>query len=209
MSLLGLVVFPLAVGLGAVAPTLVAAIFDPRWQPMAPMLLLLSALSVARPVGWTIASYLQARQLPRLIFWLEGWKLLWLVLCLVTFGRVSPLFACGAVGVAFAAHALASLWVVRRIDGVPLSTSLGSLLPASLACLPLVGGVLGTRKLLELLGGVGPVLGLTLEVVAGALCYGLGALLFARHATHDLVARVLDAVRPARRRAADPTLTRS
>jgi lipopolysaccharide exporter len=200
MSLLGLVVFPLAVGLGAVAPTLVSAIFDPRWQPMAPMLLLLSALSVARPVGWTIASYLQARQLPRLIFWLEGWKLLWLVLCLVTFGRVSPLFACAAVGVAFAAHALASLWVVRRIDGVPLAKSLGSLLPASLACLPMVGGVLGLRKLLEILGGVGPVVGLTLEIVAGALCYALGAVLFARHATRDLVARVLDAVRPARRR---------
>lgn len=201
MSLLGLVVFPLAVGLGAVAPTLVAAIFDPRWQPMGPMLLLLSALSVARPVGWTIASYLQARQLPRLIFWLEGWKLAWLVLCLITFGRVSPLFACGAVGVAFAAHALASLWVVRRIDGIPLVKSLGSLLPALVACLPMVGGVLGARELLKLAGGVGPVVGLTLEVLAGALFYALGAFLFAREATRDLVDRILDAVRPARRRA--------
>jgi len=201
MSLLGLVVFPLAVGLGAVAPTLVAAIFDPRWRPMGPMLVLLSALSVARPVGWTIASYLQARQLPRLIFWLEGWKLLWLVLCLVTFGRINPLLACGAVGVAFAAHALASLWVVRRIDGIPLLKSLGCLVPALFACGPMVVGVIGTRKLLELAGGVGPVVGLVLEVVAGALLYALGAALFARSASHDLVARVLEAVRPARRQA--------
>src|SRR6185503_11117155 len=68
MMLLSLVVFPLAVGLGAVAPTLVATIFDARWRPLAPMLVLLSALSVARPLGWAVASYLQAQQLPRRIF---------------------------------------------------------------------------------------------------------------------------------------------
>ena len=54
---------------------------------------------------------------------------------------------------------------------------------------------------LELAGGVGPVVGLTLEVLAGALFYALGAFLFAREATRDLIDRILDAVRPARRRA--------
>ncbi|HTM44850.1 MAG TPA: oligosaccharide flippase family protein, partial [Polyangiaceae bacterium] len=41
LSLLSLIVFPLAVGLGAVAPSLVAVIFDPRWQAIGPMLILL------------------------------------------------------------------------------------------------------------------------------------------------------------------------
>jgi len=106
LSLLGLVVFPLAVGLGVVAKTLVATLFDARWQDLGQMLALLAALSVARPVGWTVASYLQARQLPRRILALEALKLLLLVLSLVTFGRRDPLLACGAVGVAFGGHAL-------------------------------------------------------------------------------------------------------
>ena len=74
-ALLALIVFPLAVGLGVVAPTLVAAILPAKWQPMAPYLTVLSALSVARPIGWTVASYLQARDRPVALMWLELFKL--------------------------------------------------------------------------------------------------------------------------------------
>jgi lipopolysaccharide exporter len=98
MALLGLVVFPLAVGLGAVAPTLVSVLFDQRWRSIGPMLVLLSALSVTRPVGWTVASYLQALRRPGLILWLELLKLVCLMGGIVTFGRLSPLWTCGAVG---------------------------------------------------------------------------------------------------------------
>src|SRR6185436_9384045 len=80
MALLSLSVFPLAIGLGAVAPTLVRAVFDARWRPLAPMLVLLSALSVTRPIGWMVASYLQALHRPRLITWLEAFKVVILVL---------------------------------------------------------------------------------------------------------------------------------
>ena len=77
LTLLGLVVFPLAVGLGAVAETVVRALLDPRWHPVAPMLMVLSALSVTRPIGWTVTSYLQARQMPRLIMCLGGVQARW------------------------------------------------------------------------------------------------------------------------------------
>src|SRR5260221_5223311 len=120
VTLLAMVVFPLAIGLGAVAPTLVAALFDVHWRPVGPMLIVLSALSVTRPIGWTIASYLQARQMPRTIFGLELLKLAILLLALVTLGRMGPLSACTAVGVAFGAHPLASLWVVQRVAGISL-----------------------------------------------------------------------------------------
>ena len=195
MELLALVVFPLAVGLGAVAPTLVAAVFDARWRPLAPMLVLLSALSVTRPVGWTVEAYLQARQRPRLILALEAFKVVTLVLFIVTLGRFSPLWTCGAVGVAFAAHAVASLWVVRRIDGVPLRRSLGSLWPALAACTPMVAAVLGARHALLLAGVEKPVALLAFEILAGTIGYGLAALVFARDTAQDLVSRVLDAVR--------------
>lgn len=194
MGLLSLVVFPLAVGLGAVAPTLVAVVFDARWRPLAPMLVLLSALSVARPVGWTVASYLQARQLPRVIFWLEALKLAVLVGGILSFGRRSPLWTCVAVGVAFGVHALASLWVVRQTDQVPLRRSLGSLVPTLGACLVLVAAVLLVRSGVLAWGKVNPVLALACEVFGGGLGYVLAALVLARGPSRDLIAKLRDAL---------------
>jgi len=196
MSLLSLVVFPLAVGLGAVAPSLVRTIFDERWRPLAPMLVLLSALSVARPVGWTVASYLQARERPKSIFWLEALKLVLLVVGIVTFGRSSPLWTCVAVGVSFGAHALASLWVVHRLEKIPLRPLLGSLVPALGACLVMVGAVLLVRSAVAASGTVAPALELGLEVLAGALVYALAALGLARETSRDLWLKLRDAIRP-------------
>ncbi len=195
MKLLALTVFPLAIGLAAVAPSLVDTLFDPRWRPLGPMLIALSALSVARPVGWIVASYLQARRLPRFLMWLELGKLGVLVVAIVTIGRYSPLMTCVAVGIAFGAHMVASLWVVRRIDGVPLRRSLGSLLPALAACVPMVGVVLAVRALSGSLGIASPVVGLVFEAVAGAVVYVAAAFVVARDPARDFLARVSEALR--------------
>jgi lipopolysaccharide exporter len=195
MSLLALVVFPLAIGLGAVAPTLVAAAFDARWRPLAPMLVLLSALSVARPIGWVVESYLQARGKPRHILALEALKVVALVALIATLGRSSPLWTCGAVGVAFGVHALAGLWVVQAMDGLPLSRSIGALTPALVASGPLVAAVLAARHALLGFGAGRPMVCLSVEVLAGAAGYVVGAALVARRTSEDLVARVTDALR--------------
>ncbi|HEX2882533.1 MAG TPA: oligosaccharide flippase family protein, partial [Polyangiaceae bacterium] len=190
LSLLSLVVFPLAVGLGAVAPNLVAAIFDPRWQPLAPMLVMLSVLSLTRPVGWTVAAYLQSRQMPRHIFMLEAFKLTVLGSTLLTIGRAGPLWTCAAVGVAFAVHALASLVVVRWIDGIPLRDTVGSLVPAAIASLIMAVAVVALRFALA----APPVLSLILEIVAGAFTYILAAFIVARSAARDLIDRLREAI---------------
>jgi PST family polysaccharide transporter len=197
IGLLALVVFPLAVGLGAVGPTLVATLFDARWRPLGPMLVLLSALSVTRPVGWMVESYLQARRLPGLILGLEALKVVALVLFIVTFGRRSPIWTCGAVGLAFAGHALASLWVIRKVDGISLRRSVGSLVPPLLACVPMVLAVLATREALAAcnVGAGRPAFRLLVEVTAGATGYLAAAFVVARDQSKDLVARVTDAVR--------------
>jgi lipopolysaccharide exporter len=198
LALLALIVFPLAVGLGAVAETLVALLFDERWQLLAPMLVLLSALSVTRPVGWVVASYLQARHLPGRILVLEVIKLVCLVVGIVTFGRSSPLATCFAVGLAFALHAVLSLWVVQKVDGIPLRSSLACLAPALLACVPMTGAVLATRAALAAAGGVPLWLALLLEISAGAAAYAAAAWVFARRASEDLIARLGDVVRTRR-----------
>ena len=157
------------------------------------MLVLLSALSVARPVGWTVASYLQARQLPRFIFWLEALKLGLLVLGIVSFGRMSPLWACLSVGMAFGLHALASLCVVGQKDAFPAAFA-GQHGPGA-CCLRDHGR-----------GGVGsaawpasrpvrPIVLLFCEVLSGALTYAVAALVLARKASLDLLAKLRDALR--------------
>lgn len=196
LALLGLVVFPLAVGLGVVAPTLVATLFDERWQDLGSMLTLLAALSVARPVGWTVASYLQARQAPRSIFWLEGLKLVLLVGFIVTLGRHSPLWTCAAVGFAFGCHALASLMVVRQLDGVPLGRSLGGLVPALGACVLMGAVVLAVRAGIEHAFTLRPLLRLFIEVISGGLAYVAGAALLAPRVSRELLEKLRFALRP-------------
>lgn len=195
ITLLGLVVFPLAVGLGAVAPTLVRVIFDARWQAVAPMLVLLSALSVTRPVGWVVTSYLQARHLPRAVMWLECFKVIALLGAILLLGRSSPLWTCASVGLAFGVHMVACLWVIKKSDGVPMHELLLSLASPLLACLPMAAAVLGVRVLISNLGGMPPLPLLILEILVGGLVYILAAFAFARDATVELIARVRDALR--------------
>ncbi len=193
LSLLSLVVFPLAVGLAAVADTLVRAIFDERWQALGPLLIALSALSVMRPIGWTIEAYLQARQRTPYILWLEAFKLACLVLGIVTFGRASVLLTCAAVGVAFGAHAAASLWVARRIDRFPLSEVVRPLLATLAACAVMAFAVVMARVAFGL-ARLPAALALVIEIAVGASAYVLGLLVFARAAGQELLSRVLDAL---------------
>jgi lipopolysaccharide exporter len=196
LTLLGLVVFPLAVGLGAVAETVVRALLDPRWAPVAPMLMVLSALSITRPIGWTVTSYLQARQTTRLIMWLDAFRLAVLMIAILTLGRLSPLWACIAVGVAFGSHMLATFWAVRRLDAIPLRRSLGSIAGPLVACVPMVVAVLlGRRALAAFAPGAHAFVVLAVEVLVGAIAYVAAALMVVPAPLRELVGRVLDAVR--------------
>lgn len=182
-GLLALVTFPLAVGLGAVAPTLVDALLAPEWRDVGPMITVLSALGVARPIGWTISSYLLARDRPRLDAVLEGVKLAALVALLLTVGRAGPLWACAAVGVAFALHAAMSLAAVQWIDGVSARKLAARCAPPLAACVPMAIVVLSVRA------AVHPsVAALVLEIAGGGVVYAAAALVVARSASRDLVA---------------------
>lgn len=195
MSLIGLVVYPLALGLGTVSDTVVVTLLDPRWRGVAPMLTLLSALSVARPVGWIIASYLQAQHRARSIMALEIFKVVAILAGMVALGQLGPLWACTAVGVGFAAHALASVFLVRRFDGIKARHLLLPLLPPFIACIPMVGGVLGVRWLLATLGVGIPAVRLAAELITGAVVYVPAAFIFAPAPAHELlglIRRVLD-----------------
>jgi PST family polysaccharide transporter len=194
-GLLALVTFPLAVGAGAVAPTLVATLLKPAWQDVGPMLAVLSALSVVRPVGWTISAYLLVQDRTRADAALEVFKLVAVVVLLLTIGRASPLWACRAVGIAFALHALASMAVVQALDGVSMASLVARCLPPLAACVPIVAAVVVVRLGLVHAGIHVRGVGLVAEIVAGGVAYAGAASVVARSASRDLLGLMKRAVR--------------
>jgi PST family polysaccharide transporter len=205
-GLLALVTFPLAVGLAVVAPTVVDALLRPDWRDTGPMLAVLSVLSVVRPVGWTISSYLLARDRPRLDAALEVFKVVAVVALLVTVGRGGPLWACGAVGAAFALHAVASMAAVQWLDGVTVWALAARCAGPLAACVPMAAAVLGVQRLL---GGAGPHASaklLAAEIAVGVVTYPIAALALARPLAADLVALLR---RVLRERAAVPVTAQS
>jgi PST family polysaccharide transporter len=192
-GLLAMVTFPLAVGLGAVAPALVDALLRPEWRDVGPMLAVLSVLSVVRPVGWTISSYLLARDKPRVDAALELLKLGSLVGLLLTVGRAGPLWACAAVGLAFALHAFASMVVVHWLDGVTVTSLTARCAGPLAACAPMAAAVLAVGALLAR-ASVHPGVALCVEIPAGAVAYALSAAVLARSTFDDLRALLRRAV---------------
>ncbi len=202
VGLMSLVITPLAMGLGAVAHTLVAVMFKPEWADVAPMLVILSALSVVRPIGWLIMGYLQAQSRTRTILVLEAIKVAALMVGIGALAMFGPLWACVGVGVGFGLHALASLWVVHHVDGMSMGTMVRPMMAPILAAIPMVGAVVGVRHL------AGPHLPnlvlLAIEVIVGGLVYVPSALVVARASSRDLI-DLLKKVRS--RRAAKPAPT--
>ncbi len=198
-GLLGLIVFPLAVGLGAVSDTLVRALFNEEWQGVAPYLTILSALSVARPIGWIIFSYLQARHRTGTVMFLEVGKLAALLSFIAALSVFGPLWSAAGVGVGYSLHALISMWLIDRTDGVPMGRMLIAMLGPLLACIPLIGAVLAVRHGLALESATA---GLTLEILAGAVVYIGTALMLARAVSRDFFGLMHDSF--LRKRGAEP-----
>jgi PST family polysaccharide transporter len=186
-GLLALVTFPLAVGLGAVAQTLVDALLRPEWRDVGPMLAVLSCLSIVRPSGWTISSYLLARDQPRLDAKLEVLKLAAVVVLLLTLGRLGPVWACVAVGVAFAAHTLASMIAVQMLDGIRVRALAMQCAPALAACVPMLAAVVAVQRLESWEHVRAPGVRLVVEIATGAATYPVAALLLAREQALDLL----------------------
>lgn len=197
LTLLALLIFPLAVGLGAVAPTILNdTFFNEAWEPAGPLLAVLSALGVTRPIGWVLSSYMQVYGRTRTIMVLEWLKVAAIVGSIALLGTIGGvLWACAGVGVAFGVHALASLWVVKRADGVPYMRLLRPLVRPLLACLPMVAAVLAVRYGMQSLHGLPRGGRLGAEVVVGGLAFVAAALVIARQASRDFLQLAREAVR--------------
>jgi PST family polysaccharide transporter len=194
IGLIALVMFPLSVGLGAVAKTVVSAFLDPRWGEVGPMLMVLAGLSITRPVAGAMSAYMQVRNDTRAAALLEIVNLTAIVVSLSTIGRKSLLWACVAVGVAFGIRMLLSMWLVKRTDGIPLMAIVGRLWRPLAACTPMVVAVLAVRHALTGTRIQGNFIALGVEVAAGALGYFVGAFTIDGKSARELVTLAREAL---------------
>ncbi len=201
-GLLSLIVFPLAIGLGAISHTLVAAVYTPQWAGVAPLLLILSVLSVVRPVGWLVGSYLQVVARTRTIMVLEILKVTMIVGSMFALSPLGPEWAAAGVGVGYGLNALTYLYSLRS-EGVTFWSVLSPLLGPVAACIPMAAAVFGVRYGLSFTHiPVG--VRLLIEIVTGGVAYVPCALLLARASSRDLIGLLKKTLR--RRRASDPRL---
>ena len=186
-ALLSLIIFPLAVGLGLVAKPLIAIVLPPTWQEVAPLLTILTVLSVFRPITWVLSAYFEANSRTAQLMWLEVAKLAMLLAGIYFMAPLGLRYSASAVGVAYGINAIAGVWMVSR-EGVSGWKLLVGFAQPLAACAFMAGAVIGIDYALRnLLGVQNPVALLVPEIIIGGLAYVATALVICRTTARDLL----------------------
>ncbi len=193
-ALLGLIMFPLAIGLGAVAPVIARTFFERTWTGIGPMLMLLSIVSMPRPIGGALMAYLHATNRPMAVLRIEWFSVVLLLGSMALLGLMGPLWACAGVGIAFSLRAVAAMLVVGRYEGLRLGPFLAGLVPPLAACAPMLLTVLAIDAWAKS-RAVAPLILLAIESAAGAAVYVASAMLIARDASLELLRLCRSAMR--------------
>lgn len=186
LAMLSFLTAPLAIGIGIVAPTLVATFLGPERSEVAPMLAILASMSVTRPSMWASAVYFQATDRTKLAMYLEVVSLIAMVIALASIGRIHVLWACTAVGLVAALRALVTAYAIRAIDGTSLKVFFMAQLRPIMACVPMIVAVLVTRHALEDVH-VFRGLQLVFEILSGAIAYVIAGWFVANKTFRDAV----------------------
>jgi PST family polysaccharide transporter len=186
-ALMSLVVFPLAVGLGAVAPTLIRCLLNDTWQGVAPLLMVLSVLSVVRPMAWGVSAYFGSLSRTRTIMVLQLLKLVLLFGCIVAFHSLGEVWTAASVGIAFGVQAFVWIGLVIYTDRVPAWPLVRAALRPLAPCAVMAAAVLGARHGMAALGVDAPKAILPVEIAAGAVTYVVAALVLVRPTARDFL----------------------
>ena len=193
-GMIALVIFPVAVGFGAVALT-AERLMRPEWLGIGNMLMVLCVMSITRPLISKAHSYLQATDRTIRITQLEAFKLVAVISCIYAFSRLGPLGSCFGVGVAFLLELSLSWFIMSRGDGIPFTAFFARLVPPLLACVPMVIAVELTRRGLQ---SIPVIVSLVAQVAVGGVAYVAGALVLARSQSKEFLSLTKSAL--ARRR---------
>lgn len=194
-ALLGLVASPLGVGLGAVAPTVVAAFFDERWAGMGPMLTILSVMTVFRPMTWSAVAYLQAVQKTRIVMYTSFARAVIVLSLVAVCGALGGIHAaCVGAGIGYAIHTVLTIAASSKVSGLPFMQYIVASFRPILPCVPMFFGVYELGHLLAA-WGVPPLASLIVQIVAGAVIYAVSAFVLAGQSSRELLRVGLQALR--------------
>jgi lipopolysaccharide exporter len=192
-SLMALVVFPMALGLGAIAPTLVHVFYPASYAGVGPYLVVLATLSISRSIGNLAGAFLQVVGRTRAFVLIDLILVVTVLGFMAILARWGSVWASAGVGIAFLISVVLTLRVLRPDGITPTATFLAVLRPL-LACLPMVAVVLGLRYGLRPLALPG-VVQLLAELLGGAAAYVAAAFAIAPKITRDFIELAMSTVR--------------
>jgi len=195
-ALMGLIVSPFGVGLGAVAKTVGAALFNKHWGPLvAPMLTILSVMTVFRPMPWSAIAYVQAVQRTRIVMWSSFLRAV-AVLSLVAAGGYlgGPNGACFGAGIGYSVHSVLTIIASGRATDLPVGAYLVGVARPLLPCVPMFLAVVGLERVLSA-AGTPLVVSLIAQVLAGAVVYIIAAFVLVRPLVNELLRIGREAIR--------------
>jgi lipopolysaccharide exporter len=185
-ALLSLIIFPLAIGLGVVARPLIRVGLGPEWQGVAPLLMILAALSVFRPVTWVLSTYLEAQAQTGRLMVLEWIKVVILLVGIWFLSRWGIEWASVAVGLAFGINAIVGAWIVSHQGPSLWRMTLGFAQP--LLCCVLMGVAVELSYAgLDQAGLEHPLVHLITGIGVGAATYVVSALIICRSTAREFL----------------------
>jgi lipopolysaccharide exporter len=194
-ALLSVVIFPLAIGLGLVSYPLIAWILpNNEWQEVAPLLAVLAALSVFRPITWVLSAYMEAEAKTGRLMFLELAKVGLLLAGITLLAPFGLRVAAGAVGLAFGLTAIAGVAMVVRHGPSPGRLASAFIRPL-LACGVMAIAVWLTARGLDAIGVEHPGLYVFCEIIIGAFAYIAAALVICRETSKDLLELLVKALK--------------
>ena len=185
-GLLALIVFPMGVGLAAVADSLVSLVLSEEWQDVAGYLLVVPMIALFRPFNSVLASLLMATERNRLLLVFELFKVIALLGGMWGLSHFGEIAAAAAIGLAMGAQA-AGLVFAMSLRGFPAGMLLRELRGPALASLVLLGAVFATREAFSHVEGVSLFVQLIAEIAIGAAAYFIGVAAFARPTAMQLM----------------------
>jgi lipopolysaccharide exporter len=186
-ALLAILIFPMAVGLGVISESLIAAVLNKKWQGVGPLLMVLSVVSVFRPVTWVIASYMHVQERTPTMMLLEAFKVVTLLGSIFALRPFGPVIACFGVGIGFGVQAIAMVIVLKVQDNIPPIRFLKGFFGPLLACIPMAATVFGVRYVLRQNQVHSPILSLIAEITIGGLVYVPSAYVLANETARDFL----------------------
>lgn len=195
-SLMSLVVSPFGVGLGAVAPTAVAAFFNAQWQErMTPMLAILSVMFVFRPMTWSVTAYVQAVQHTRVMMLSSVFRAI-MVLTGVAVGGYAggPYGACVGGGLGFLVVSVATIAAAGQVTSLPVGAYLRAVARPLLPCVPMYLAVVGVARGLAAVDA-SLIASLAVQIAVGAIVYVAAAFALVRPSVDEFLRVGREAIR--------------